>query len=514
MALCSQQNLCFAILLTPLILRIAYLCGIPFHNFGATQTPHTEDNDNNHIDFLSSNCTDDKEREIFSIEIDKGSAIANDIVCIQHHRKESKIVVRLHRERRCEEPYLKGRLSGPVLTMVEWETTNWQTNEELQEIYLVGKYDIPPQYSSEAKYFIEIIVVMCTPIRYDTDFESICIEDPLHHRLTVRNASIETMTMTTAHHGTKKHPKRNQIGYWHHNNRTTPKPLFTRFQTQECYDKFRIGRIYNDNFLSAALEAEEQGVGSGLHTQELQTFIRDCKDHEDLSRFDPYRFEFEKGLDLEGRLVGKHEVICFSGASHSKRLAQKTTKLIQSVLGNQSTIEIDQPGGYHRFAASYDPSVVQSFIDRNCTKVVVGTGQWDLIDWYTKRHCIRTNENSHFSQKRGPTPFITYEYYLSDAMGSMKEKFLEANIDLYFRSTHYNPIKAHTSHCPPIEWRNPPVIDMYNKITKKLCQKYGIPLIETNDIVGVTWDRAKDYNHYDDISGETEAAYILNQIFA
>ena len=58
------------------------------------------------------------------------------------------------------------------------------------------------------------------------------------------------------------------------------------------------------------------------------------------------------------------------------------------------------------------------------------------------------------------------------------------------------------------------MIDMYNKITKKLCQKYGIPLIETNDIVGVTWDRAKDYNHYDDISGETEAAYILNQIFA
>ena len=46
--------------------------------------------------------------------------------------------------------------------------------------------------------------------------------------------------------------------------------------------------------------------------------------------------------------------------------------------------------------------------------------------------------------------------------------------------------------CPPTDWRSPPVIDMYNQITKRLCEKFKIPLIETNDIIGIMWDGARD----------------------
>jgi hypothetical protein len=67
--------------------------------------------------------------------------------------------------------------------------------------------------------------------------------------------------------------------------------------------------------------------------------------------------------------------------------------------------------------------------------------------------------------------------------------------------------------CPPADWRSPPVIDMYNQITKRLCEKFNIPLIDTNDIIGIMWDRALYWCHFDDISGDMEALYILDRVF-
>jgi hypothetical protein len=77
----------------------------------------------------------------------------------------------------------------------------------------------------------------------------------------------------------------------------------------------------------------------------------------------------------------------------------------------------------------------------------------------------------------------------------------------------YNPIGDMIGTCPPADWRSPPVIDMYNQITKRLCEKFNIPLIDTNDIIGIMWDRALYWCHFDDISGDMEALYILDRVF-
>jgi len=84
---------------------------------------------------------------------------------------------------------------------------------------------------------------------------------------------------------------------------------------------------------------------------------------------------------------------------------------------------------------------------------------------------------------------------------------------VFFNLFSYNPIGNIIGSCPPLDWRNPPFIDQYNQITKRLCEKFNIPLIDTNDIVGVTWDRAPDWCHYNDTSGTAEATYLLRKIF-
>lgn len=68
--------------------------------------------------------------------------------------------------------------------------------------------------------------------------------------------------------------------------------------------------------------------------------------------------------------------------------------------------------------------------------------------------------------------------------------------------------------CPLEDWRNPPVIGMYNQITKQKCKEFDIPLIDTNDIMGMIWDRAEDWCHYRDISSDIEIMYNFDRFFA
>ena len=71
-----------------------------------------------------------------------------------------------------------------------------------------------------------------------------------------------------------------------------------------------------------------------------------------------------------------------------------------------------------KFANQYTRQKIQNIIDIKCTKVVVGTGQWDA-GWPGKR----------------PTPFPEYESHLNNSMQLMVEMFHDAKIDLYFRTT-------------------------------------------------------------------------------
>ena len=67
--------------------------------------------------------------------------------------------------------------------------------------------------------------------------------------------------------------------------------------------------------------------------------------------------------------------------------------------------------------------------------------------------------------------------------------------------------------CPATDWRNPIVIDMYNDIVEKVCQKFNITFIDTGEIMGPLYDRAADWCHYRNISSDYESNYIAGKIF-
>jgi len=203
---------------------------------------------------------------------------------------------------------------------------------------------------------------------------------------------------------------------------------------------------------------------------------------------------------LEKRLENIHgHNICFVGGSHARLLFVKANTFNGTAYPLQNhTIVLngDSRLWETRFVGDIDEDKIQIIIDEGCTKVVIGTGQWDAG-----------------SPNEEPTLFSKYEEQLEMAISMMVEMFRGTNVDLYFRSTHYNPIGDMIGSCPPTDWRSPPVIDMYNQVTKRVCNKFKIPLIETNDIIGIMWDRASDWCHYDDVSSDMEVLHIIDRIF-
>ena len=81
-------------------------------------------------------------------------------------------------------------------------------------------------------------------------------------------------------------------------------------------------------------------------------------------------------------------------------------------------------------------------------------------------------------------------------------------------NSSYIPLGDLITNCPPTDWRSPNLVDMYNQILKQLCNEYDVPFIDTNDITGVMWDRADDWVHFKDISGQTEALYLMHHVFS
>jgi len=258
----------------------------------------------------------------------------------------------------------------------------------------------------------------------------------------------------------------NVIGHWcqsKHDENESYLPLYTRFQPRFCRGKI-----------------------AGIDDR--------CKQAMDLTRFEPYGFNFSEEVDLGKLLEGKSERICFVGASHAGTLV-RYAKAVVAVLNMLAGTNIQFDHLEYFYASDLTKEAIDQIISNNCTKVVVGTGQWDA-GWPGGR----------------PTSFIDYKLALNDAIQLIMKMF-PSSIHAFYRSTHYNPIGDRIGACPATDWRSPPVIDMYNEIAEMACKAHSMPWIDTRDVMSVMWDRAGDWCHYDDVTSEVEAIHILRTIF-
>ena len=117
----------------------------------------------------------------------------------------------------------------------------------------------------------------------------------------------------------------------------------------------------------------------------------------------------------------KHDKVCFVGASHAYWLDHKGTDLLKQLGIN--TVLVDWfPKNQIRFFKEEDLQYLSS--GKNCTKVVIGFGQWDLGDWLR-----RTDD---------PTTFLDYYTSLSTLMQwiqALKHDKDASGMEIFFQST-------------------------------------------------------------------------------
>eukprot|EP00980_Cylindrotheca_fusiformis_P002308 scaffold535_cov65-Cylindrotheca_fusiformis.AAC.10 len=302
-----------------------------------------------------------------NISISPDSYMTQDVIGITHLQAESKVTIQLRNPRACRQPQLIGRLSGPALAKLVWE------KDTISEDVMVGSYHVP----IPGRYFLEIIVIMCTALEKQIDYKPICLVPPQVHRLTAHEEFIDVVQVNP--------PIEPLFGYWYNKNQTMQDPLYTRYQPQNCR---------NDT-------AREEPR---------------CLDFMSLTRFEPYEFRYtDPSFSLEDSLRGKEGVLCFEGASHSRYLSNQGIDLISDIEG-ETGVRVALLREGINYPLSFNQERIQHVIHKKkCNKVIVAFGQHDL------------------GGKQAGTSFLDFEAGLEAAMKNMSEQFSSNNIDLYFR---------------------------------------------------------------------------------
>jgi len=314
------------------------------------------------------------------------------------------IVLNLKTQRECLHPHLIGRMSGPMLVKLVWTTSQKDSN------VIIGRYDYYAPLLP-GKYYLEIIATMCNQLTVHTPhvhITSMCMVNPSRHRLTEDGVYINVLPPSSSM-VIGDESSATIIGHWYDaspaGDNNTYLPLYTRYQPQNCRgDKSTSPR---------------------------------CSKATSVERFIPYKFNFTKQIDIKKLLEGRREKICFVGASHSRMLIRHS-KALETILNDESNSSSNSLSKWRGDANGLNSSLGEIFqfdfveakfasnltnktkineiINKNCTKIIIGTGQWDA-GW----------------PGNDLTSFTVYEHTLKQVMVLML-RFLPPSVHVFYRS--------------------------------------------------------------------------------
>ena len=187
------------------------------------------------------------------ILLNPNSTLANDsIESIWHSPTDRAVYIHFQPEKaRCPRPALRGRLSGPALTVLHWTwipgTMSSDDPHSSKDIAMMlkGTYNVPVS----GRYFLEIVALFCNDwshlgggddtkeLNWKYNFTNTCMEDPTSHRITATGAAIDVDVLLVSEESN------NVPGYWMWKKKGTRyrqsskpyQPMYTRYQPQGCY---------------------------------------------------------------------------------------------------------------------------------------------------------------------------------------------------------------------------------------------------------------------------------------
>lgn len=182
--------------------------------------------------------------------------------------------------------------------------------------------------------------------------------------------------------------------------------------------------------------------------------------------------------------------ICVVGASHSRNLRDHGN----NALGEEGRKYIEfvyilatHPEYFHMAAIAADM----------CTFVVLGFGQW----------------THSFTEHRHPYTNSRSRKELQRIIAEATPPVLGGSAQLFVRSLNYNGFGALHTVCPPVDYRQPHIVDAYNAMQRNLSAEHGVGFIDLTHIMGPLWDSAEDWSHPSERVFTAEAEHIMYTLF-
>ena len=335
------------------------------------------------------------------------STLQSDILKITHepmnnliiiHFKSSSDYEQQRQQRQCKTPIVRGRLSGPYLSIINWQqkfeqdipNTNTSTSTATRIITkLIGSYQVP----ATGTYYIEIIGIMCNHHFYikDDNFKPYCLIHPTQHRLTSDYAYINVNVTNDENDNEDDNDKEEEdgrIGYWKWNaastslsNTTSNTPLYTRYQPHDChheekdlprctipsdilrFDPFEY--VFNSNVnhtITSFIQQQQQQQQQQAPSSKSSSLSSMTKNND------------------SSRSNNQNSTVCILGFSHSRYIVSTMNQILNSAviatINNQHNIDIQWskarfPSELHDI--QYFHTMTQQFA---CTHLLVGVGQW------------------------------------------------------------------------------------------------------------------------------------------
>eukprot|EP00035_Acanthoeca_spectabilis_P026884 m.464625 g.464625 ORF g.464625 m.464625 type:complete len:428 (+) comp23621_c0_seq1:167-1450(+) len=176
---------------------------------------------------------------------------------------------------------------------------------------------------------------------------------------------------------------------------------------------------------------------------------------------------------------------CFVGASHGRDVGAAFAAVANSTLATMHYLRATHLRAIPNLLKALHAGDVHDTHTgvrvTHCTNFILHIGQWDLGIPEGKW-----------------TPHDTWRNHAKLTCSTLNTALKNGTIgSARVLTINYIPMMAWMLNCPPNDWRQPWVIDVYNDMLKSECTKNGIQVVDTNaQVIGPIWDSAWDWCHF------------------
>ncbi len=372
---------------------------------------------------------------VISLPLNPQAPFIEEVQSIQHEIQARTITIELKISRRCLKPTFWVRLSGTSLYLLDL------LSEEANKLV----YSYPPLVD-DGTYFVEVMALLCSSFD-PNDFAKTCLENFSQGKNVVTSPySFQVSGNEAPKTSSALHPR------WVLSDKRNATMLPTRYQKLGCMSEepFHYCPSKPADLLQHDLYDWVDLPNCTKLLQEVLALSHQAeKNHIDIP----------KG----GGVIR----VCSIGDSHARLIAEHGNKL-----GLQHVQFVTIPAA---FPSRFN---ITSLETNNCSYSVYGVGQWPASN-----------------QMKGH-PYAHDEYREKvHRVVTLLQQYDHNQTQVFLRSENYNALAGHKIVCPPIDYRSPMVIDMYNKVLKNLSQELSVEFIDLNPIMGPMWDSALDWCH-------------------